>query len=207
MTISRPRRNRVTPFGDIEATSFRGTMMGNRGDLHDEEGNVTLRWRARRWICCTLEWLGGSVAFDTPGHYTPLFFHDEAVALAAGHRPCAQCRPEAYAMYRRCWLHSQGMSRAFVSAAEMDSCLHTARLNRDRVRIMPDELLSLPPGIFVQVRFDPRPHLWDGKALLPWSHAGYDDAASVDRRQSLCVLTPSPTVLVLKAGYEIEMLK
>ena len=27
-----------------------------------------------------------------PGRWTPLFFWDEAVAFAAGHRPCALCR-------------------------------------------------------------------------------------------------------------------
>ncbi len=33
---------------------------------------------------------------ELPGLYTPLFFHDEAVALAAGHRPCAECRQDRY---------------------------------------------------------------------------------------------------------------
>ena len=36
-----PRQNRVTPFGDIVASSARGTLMGNRGCLHDASGRIT----------------------------------------------------------------------------------------------------------------------------------------------------------------------
>jgi hypothetical protein len=36
----------------------------------------------------------------TPGHYTELFFLDGATALAAGHRPCAQCRRDRFNAFR-----------------------------------------------------------------------------------------------------------
>jgi hypothetical protein len=35
-----PRQNRVTPSGDIVATTERGTIMGNRGVQHDDKGCI-----------------------------------------------------------------------------------------------------------------------------------------------------------------------
>ena len=35
-----PRQNRVNPFGEIITISERGTFVGNRGVLHDEEGRI-----------------------------------------------------------------------------------------------------------------------------------------------------------------------
>ena len=35
-----PRQNRVAPFGDIVAVPARGTLMGNRGCLHDASGRI-----------------------------------------------------------------------------------------------------------------------------------------------------------------------
>jgi hypothetical protein len=43
----------------------------------------------KRWIICVLEFKGRRHRIMVPGHYTELFFLDEATALAAGHRPCA----------------------------------------------------------------------------------------------------------------------
>jgi hypothetical protein len=87
-----PRQNRVTPFGDIIATPDRGTLMGNRGVLHDGEGRIRRMWQVKRWIVCVLEFRSRKRTVMTPGRYTELFFLDEATALAAGHRPCAECR-------------------------------------------------------------------------------------------------------------------
>ena len=87
-----PRQNRVTPFGDIIATPERGTFLGNRGILHDAEGRIKRAWQGKRWIVCVLEFRGRKRTVMTPNSYTELFFLDEATALAAGHRPCAECR-------------------------------------------------------------------------------------------------------------------
>src|SRR3954465_3835639 len=96
-----PRQNRVTPFGQIVAEPQRGTLMGNRGRLHDEEGRIRRPWQLERWIVCLLEFKGRKRQVMTPGHYTELFFLDEATALAAGHRPCAECRRVAFDAFRR----------------------------------------------------------------------------------------------------------
>ena len=66
--------------------------MGNRGRLHDNRRRlVTTGWRSRAWLICVLEFRGRHRTIMAPGHYTELFFLDEAVALAAGHRPCGEC--------------------------------------------------------------------------------------------------------------------
>jgi hypothetical protein len=98
-----PLRNRVTPLGEIVAVSGRGTLMGNRGILHDAERNILRDWQVRRWIACRLEFHGRHRSVMTPGSYTELFFLDEAAALADGHRPCAECRHADYRAFQTAW--------------------------------------------------------------------------------------------------------
>ncbi len=98
-----PRQNRVTPFGDLIATPERGTFLGNRGVLHDDAGRIKRAWQLRRWIVCVLEFRGRKRSVMTPGRYTELFFLDEATALAAGHRPCAECRRARFLAFCDAW--------------------------------------------------------------------------------------------------------
>ena len=86
-----PLQNRVTPGGEIIADPARGTLMGNRGILHDAQQRLgRVRWRHPNWICCLLAFKGRRREVMTPHRYTELFFLDEATALAAGHRPCCE---------------------------------------------------------------------------------------------------------------------
>ena len=98
-----PRQNRVTPFGEITATPERGTFLGNRGVLHDAEGNIKRGWKVKRWLVCVLEFKGRKRTVMTPNRYTELFFLDEATALAAGHRPCAECRHARFIAFCHAW--------------------------------------------------------------------------------------------------------
>src|SRR4051794_26424644 len=98
-----PRQNRVTPSGDIITTPERGTLMGNRGVLHDADARIVRRWQGKRWIACVLEFKGRWRPVMAPGRYTELFFLDEATALAAGHRPCAECRRRRFDEFRDTW--------------------------------------------------------------------------------------------------------
>ena len=82
------RQNRVTPYGEIVAVSAKGTLMGNRGCLHDDAGRIVRQSQRKAWIYCLLEFKGIKRTVMAPGNYTELFFLDEATALAAGHRPC-----------------------------------------------------------------------------------------------------------------------
>src|SRR5580692_8691892 len=127
------KQNRVTPFGDLIATPERGTFLGNRGVLHDAEGRIKRAWQLKRWIVCVLEFRGRKRSVMTPGHYTELFFLDEATALAAGHRPCAECRHARFLDFCNAWKkgHSAKGGSARPTADEIDSRLHTERLALD----------------------------------------------------------------------------
>ncbi len=87
-----PLQNRVTSFGDLIATEARGLLMGNRGRLHEADGRIVRYAQGRRWIACLISFRGRRRTVMRTRSYTELFFLDEAVALAAGHRPCAECR-------------------------------------------------------------------------------------------------------------------
>src|SRR5690349_4103541 len=121
-----PHQNRVTPTGEIVAIPLRGSWMGNRGILHDDTGKVIRNHASRRWITCALSFRGWRAAQWQPHHYTVLFFHDEAVSLAAGHRPCALCRREAYDAYRNALADHDGAEP--LPAKEIDARLHAERL-------------------------------------------------------------------------------
>ncbi|MGE3289749.1 MAG: hypothetical protein AB7J32_27135 [Pseudonocardia sp.] len=94
------RRNRVDPFGDLHAVAERGRFTGNRGCLVDDVGQIVRHHRGTLWIACRTEFRGRRVGLARPRRWTPIFFLDDAVALAAGHRPCGECRHGAYRAYR-----------------------------------------------------------------------------------------------------------
>ncbi len=106
-------QNRVTPLGEIVAVPLRGAWTGNRGILHDSDsdsdgqnqgGHRIVRSHASDlWITCALEFRGRWREQWLPHRYTHLFFHDEAVSFAAGHRPCAECRRDDYRAYQQAW--------------------------------------------------------------------------------------------------------
>ena len=187
-----PLQNRVTPFGDIVAAPERGTMMGNRGILHDERRTLgRRRWTHKAWICCVTEFRGRKRQVMAPGRYTELFFLDEAVALAAGHRPCFECRRAAAKAYSACW---GGSPRA----GEMDRVLHAERLDGRRRRIHIREFADLPDGAFVSR--DGAAWLVRGTMLLRYTPGGYD-AATKRPAGAAGVLTPPATLRALRAGY------
>jgi hypothetical protein len=182
-----PFQNRVTPLGELIATPERGLVYGNRGRLHDEHGVIRRQWQVKRWISCRLEFRGryrpgGAMA---PNRYTGLFFLDEATALAAGHRPCAECRNADY----RSFLALTAAS----SAGELDELLHA-----ERGRLHESELDELPDGALLLL--DGEPWLVLGSELLRWTPGGYSErrprfSGRVDG------VTPPTSVQVLAAGW------
>ena len=83
-----PLQNRVTPTGEIIADPARGTLMGNRGILHDADRRLgSARWRHPHWICCRLRFKGRRREVMAPRRYTELFFLDEATAPSAPPAP------------------------------------------------------------------------------------------------------------------------
>ena len=134
--LDRPLRNRVTPAGELIATEHRGTMYGNRGVLHNESLALVRRHQVRRWLACVLEFRGRRRPILRPRRYTELFFLDEAVALAAGHRPCAECRHAAYQSFRTAWTAARALP-AKPAADDIDQVLHWQRRLVDGPRHLP----------------------------------------------------------------------
>jgi len=193
-----PLPNRVTPFGEIVAIPERGTLMGNRGILHNQRRTIVRDWQVRRWIACRLEFRGRHRAVMQPGSYTELFFLDEATALADGHRPCAECRNADYRAFQRVWQSLYPDQPA--SADAMDAILHTERrLRRFVKRTHLAEIDGLPNGTYIGL--EGRAWLVLDDAVLAWSADRYTERARRPRRREVTVLTPPSLVAALRAGY------
>jgi len=192
-----PLQNRVLPTGEIVAHPWRGALMGNRGCLHDAERRLgAARWRHANWVCCVTEFRSRHRAPMPPGRYTALFFWDEASALAAGHRPCAECRNADYRRFKAAWA-AAGLPAD--SSAGIDRCLHAARVTRDRRQLTYEAAAAdLPDGVYLSIA--DAPHLMWQNRLRRWSPGGYADAGPVPAGP-VTVLTPRPTVAAIRAGY------
>ena len=192
-------QNRVTPFGEIVAIPQRGLFTGNRGIIHDPATKTLLakRWATRTWLVCDREYKGRRRDVMAGRSWTELFFLDEAVALAAGHRPCFLCRREAAERFRTCWASAK--EEALPSAVHMDSVLHTERLDRDRKRSHPVTFLlnDLPDGAVVAVGRGA--YTLRGGFAHRWTNEGY--ARPEILHDADWLLTPPSTVMALFAGY------
>ncbi len=191
-----PLRNRVTPFGELVAIPERGTMLGNRGILHDERREIVRTSHVRRWICCVLEFKGIRRTVMKPRSYTELFFLDEATALAAGHRPCFECRRRAALDFQSAWVKALGGP---AMADDMDRVLSVDRRVRGgRKKTYVADVAGVPDGAFI-VRDGAAWLLHEGKGL-PWTPAGYG-RPEARGSGAVEVLTPRAIVAVLGAGY------
>jgi hypothetical protein len=191
-----PLQNRVTPFGEIVALPGRGLIMGNRGILHDDARRIVRYSQVQRWLACRIEFRGRHRTVMRPHSYTELFFLDEATALSAGHRPCAECRYAEYQRFRSLWEACHGGP---ASADIMDGQLHADRLAVGRKRTYRDDLGALPDGTYIAV--DATAWLVWGDELVAWSDSGYTSRRSRPKQGDVEVLTPRSTVAVLAAGY------
>jgi hypothetical protein len=185
-------RNRVTPLGDIVAIPLRGAWTGNRGILH--RGSEIVRFHAGSlWITCALSYRDWRLPQWQPHHFTVLFFHDEAVALAAGHRPCALCRRPAYEAFRA------PLGRP--GAADLDRALHGERLFRGthRRRLHPMAWRDVPAGAFVLL--DDGPALAEHDTHVPWTTEGYGRPVPRPRSGRTNAITPPTSMAALRGGY------
>lgn len=191
-----PLRNRVSPRGEIFATSARGTFMGNRGGvIHNANKEIIRQYASRRWIACVLEFKERRRVVMSPNRYTELFFLDEAVALAAGHRPCAECRRERFNAFRKAW------SPDPIAADAMDLELHPARIDRRKGKVTyRAPLASLPDGCLIEL--DQASYLVRGNALFQWSPQGYTSRRGRPNALIAVILTPEPIVRCLVNGYK-----
>ncbi|HEY0494709.1 MAG TPA: hypothetical protein VGD48_03135 [Kutzneria sp.] len=192
-----PQRNRVTPLGEIEASPLRGAWTGNRGVIHRDREIVRFH-AGNLWITCALEFKGWWREQWLPNRWTHLYFHDEAVSFAAGHRPCAACRRASYVAYRDAWAGRP-------SATDMNRQLHQERIFRGtharRFHDLP--WAGLPDGAFVLV--DDQPALVVADSLARWTRAGYSGHLRRPTAGTATVITPPSTVTVLRAGYPVQI--
>ncbi len=199
-----PRRNRVDPWGDLHATVERGLFTGNRGCVVDDAENVVRHHRGNLWIICQLRFRDWRVPLARPNRWTPLFFLDDVVALAAGHRPCGLCRRAAYASYRDAVTNKDGAGQP-VGAPELNRRLATERLRRGRGldraadrRLWGADAGVLPTGTVYLAADGPRALLHDG--ALAFGFGGWH-SPTARPAGSVQVLTPPTSVAALAGGY------
>ena len=198
-----PLQNRVTPFGEIVAIDQRGMFMGNRGIIHDPATRtlLTRRWTNKAWIICACEFRGVKRKVMSRRSWTELFFLDESLALAAGHRPCYFCRRASALEFAAAWARAHRLKRA--GAADIDERLHRQRLQNgaQRIHALRGAPAELPDGAMVVL---------SGEAYVMargrgwrWSDSGYDAPRALRRADGL--LTPPSTVATLRAGYRCTL--
>jgi hypothetical protein len=196
----RPLQNRVTPMGSVVADVARGTLMGNRGGVfhRDDQTLKSRHWASKQWICCVLEFKGRRRPVMSPRHYTELFFLDEVTALAAGHRPCFECRRADASRFAALWSKARSLP-VRGSAPEIDEHLHLERCShKDRV-FATDWLDNLPDGACVEV--DGHVGMLSSGQLLRWTASGYQAALRKPTEQ-IKVLTPPSIIETLRLGYQ-----
>ena len=166
--------------------------MGNRGGRfhRDDRTLENRRFVSRRWIACVCTFKDRHRDVWGQG-YTELFFIDEVTALAAGHRPCFECRSNDARRF-------QASFPGVPGADAMDRILHDERLMYGQKRLHRRKLDDLPAGAMIaemDACFAVR-----GDTLLPWSFEGY--RAPTPRPGGIAnVLTPPSIVEALRAGY------
>ena len=197
-----PLRNRVDPAGAIHAVADRGEFYGNRGCLHDESGRLVRHAQVKRWLICLTAFKGRRRLLLQPGQYTELFFLDEVTGLAAGHRPCFECRRDAAKSYATRFASVHGLTDPKVDA--IDAILDTER------RIPHDDasrrtsiaaLADNPDG--VMVRQGDRFFALKGQRLLHWSFGGYGAPIPLAALGGAPIfrVTPPTTMAILADGY------
>lgn len=181
-----PLQNRVDPWGNLVATGEHGTLMGNRGGrIHNDERTLgRRRWASNRWISC-------EVAFKDRHRsiwgtsYTELFFLDDVTALAAGHRPCFECR--------------RAEAKAFLgprNLAELDRQLHAER-KADKSMVLVDDVPTA-----VMVEHDGAAFARHGEQFLRWSFAGYTEAVHFNPAMRVKLLTAPTITAILASGFQ-----
>ncbi len=174
-------QNRVDPWGQLHAVTERGTMMGNRGGKVHRDDKIlsTRRWASQHWICCELHFKQHHHGAMGQG-YTSLFFLDEVTALAAGHRPCFECR--------------RAEAKAFLKDQRVDG--FDRQLHQERLH--PAHRGELVSGAVVEI--DGAAYAVKNDKLLRWSFGGYLDA--IQPRAVDKLLTPPSIIAILAAGYK-----
>jgi hypothetical protein len=195
-------QNRVDPRGALHAVAEHGTLMGNRGILHDADNKIVKQWQHKSWVICLLEFGGLKRTPFTPNNYSELFFLDEATALAAGHRPCGFCQRERYRLFKDVWFQSitSSYDTASHTVGAIDKALHAERaVHGGGKKTYSAVLTDLPFGAFFES--DGSIYLNWASVHLPWSFRGYGAPVKLPLSTSVQVLTPPSVVRMFASGF------
>jgi hypothetical protein len=199
-------QNRVDPFGQLIKTTARGTWIGNRGVIHNEQQQIVRPFRVKPWITCALEFKGRHREIMQPNRWTELFFLDEATAFSAGHRPCFQCRYQAHQKFKKFWIkgNSHFSFDMKTPISEIDAIIHAERIakNKSKISYMQD-LKDLPNGTFIT--YNEEPHLFKDKKLFLWRPEGYGNGIDLPNVETVQVLTPRSIVNMFSTGYIVQI--
>jgi hypothetical protein len=184
----------------LHAVAERGCAFGNRGVLHDRDRQIIRGWQGKRWIICRTDFGGRKREVLPVGGYTGLFFRDEATALAAGHRPCFECRrADAQA-----FLAATG---CVGGAGALDGVLHRERLvdgARPRNGLRPGRRLHPALGDAavqgtIAISSDDDVVVFSDGVWRRWMFGAL--GAAVESSSVVGLLTPPTAVAALRAGY------
>ena len=194
-------QNRVDPWGKLNAVSMRGSLMGNRGILHNESRQIVRPWAGKSWVTCALQFNEVHRPVFDKGTYSELFFLDEATAFAAGHRPCNFCRKPRYTEFKAAWLRTNrpdAVGNTLIT--EIDKVLHAERAIPGGGKVMFSAAVQdLPSGAMFE-------HegaaflVWNG-AVQRWSFEGYAPSTLQAGPQQVDVLTPASIVRMYANGF------
>lgn len=195
-----PLPNRVAPDSSLFADPARGLFLGIRGGRFHDHLSKALPRRIEagpRWICCRLDFKGRRREVWGPSGYTALFFCDEITALAAGHRPCMECRREDALAYRTAVVGGMGLNEA-PAFPELDRMLSEQRRDGRAKRVHRLAADELPDGAMIRDGDD----FWalGGAAALLWSPAGYVERRGRPKGE-VEVLTPPLSLAALRHGF------
>lgn len=197
-----PLQNRVDPWGRLHAVQARGTLLGNRGILHNVRKAIVITSARQGWVTCLLEFEGRKRTIFGAGTYSELFFLDEATAFSAGHRPCAECRRARYNEFKAAWVRGNpGLAQSGnPPIAEIDKIVHAERVSRSGGKLTFDApLADLPRGTFIEVGAEGL-LVWE-KELLRWSFEGYSSYPVASLPNLVRVLTPRSVVQTFRSGF------
>ena len=199
-------QNRVDPWGNLHAVNARGNWMGNRGILHNSDKQIITQWRHKQWVTCALSFKGRQREIFAPNSYSELFFLDEATALAAGHRPCAECRREKHKEFKTIWFQANPQfGNETSSISVIDKQLHLERVDRAKNKVTFNAIVSsLPEGTIFEHESNSY-LIWEDQYFL-WTHHGYMktmQAVSIDT--CVAVLTPASIVAIYRLGFKPQI--
>ena len=195
------RTNRVDPWGIVRAVPDRGTLLGNRGVIHDTHENVIRTHKSQAWITCRLEFKDITRPIMSPGKWTELFFLDEATAFSAGHRPCGYCRRDRFNEFKSAWLRANGdrLGQGPRGIERIDKVVHPERISQGRKVTYKAPLRNLPSGTMIEE--GSQAYLVWNNNLFRWGFAGYSFDGVEPQCTVVSVLTPETYVRAFVEGF------